>query len=79
MAEIIKKAYFTKGRRYYILLLKQDLSGEWVIIKRHGVKKTDQINMVSEKFSSYEKALAHYNAMRLFRITACHYQCISEN
>ena len=79
MAKIIKKAYFTKGLKYYCLILRRDLLDDWIVIKLHGSRRTGQAKMVSQPFNSYEKALAHYKAMHVFRVIACNYQCVREN
>ena len=74
----IKRAYFEKGTRFYVLILRCDLLGDWVVLRINGGKRTKLCKMRTDVCENHEAALKHFDKLFKYRVNARKYTHISE-
>ncbi len=68
-----KESYWERGRRCYSVELKQDLFGNWVVIRSWGSKRLSR--KMEAECSSYEEAESLYDRAMKRRVSRG-YRCI---
>lgn len=64
---------FERDTRYYLLMLKQDLFGQWIITKVNGQINNQLGKSRDERCETYDEALARFTASIQYRLKSRNY------
>lgn len=68
---------FERDTRYYLLLLQQDLFGQWFITKINGQISTQLGKSRDECYETYDEAVSRFIVLIRYRIKRQHYRIVS--